>query len=315
MKVLVTELIWPEGLGQLEAFGDVEYDPTFWQKPEVLREKVESADAIIVRNQTRVDAFLLECGASLKAVGRLGAGLDNIDLEAAKSRGVPVVYARNANAVSVAEYVMAAVLLASRNLSAASEDVKSGGWDRRQFTGSEVHGKTLGLVGVGEISRRVARRASAFGMRVVGYDPYVAPYDYPAVELGVELLNLDALLAESDFISLHVPLTPGTRNLFSLDSFQKMKPDSWIINTSRGGVVNEMDLARALGEKLLGGAVLDVLEVEPPQKDNPLLGHERVILTPHIAGLTEEAQANISVLVAREVIKVLKGQPSLCVVN
>lgn len=315
MKVLVTELIWSEGLGELEAFGDVEYDPALWQKPEVLREKVESADAIIVRNQTRIDASLLECGASLKAIGRLGAGLDNIDLEAAKSRGVPVVYARNANAVSVAEYVMAAVLLASRNLSAASEDVRSGGWDRRRFTGWEVYSKTLGLVGVGEISRRVARRASAFGMRVVGYDPYVAPYDYPAVELGVELLDLDTLLAESDYISLHVPLTPATRNLFSLESFKKMKPGSWIINTSRGGVLNEADLAKALDEEFVGGAVLDVLEVEPPRKDNPLLKHERVILTPHIAGLTEEAQANTSVLVAREVIKVLKGRPSLCVVD
>lgn len=315
MKVLVTELIWPEGLDELGALGEVEYDPDLWQKPEELRERTASADALIVRNQTRVDATLLERGAALQAVGRLGVGLDNIDLEAARSRGVPVVFARNANAVSVAEYVMAAVLLASRNLYAAGADVNAGGWDRKRFTGSEVYGKTLGLVGVGEISRRVARRASAFGMRVVGHDPYVAPHDYPAVELGIELLDLDALLAESDFISLHVPLTPGTRSLLSLEAFRKMKPNSWIINSSRGGVVNEKDLARALDERLVGGAVLDVLEQEPPQKGNPLLGRERVLLTPHIAGLTEEAQVRTSVLVAREVIKVLNGQPSLCVVG
>lgn len=316
MKALVTELIWPEGLDELEAIGEVEYDPNLWQRPEELRERVRSADAIIVRNQTRVDATLLENGASLKAVGRLGVGLDNIDLEAAEVRGVPIVFAKNANAVSVAEYVMAAVLLTSRNLHAAGADVGAGGWDRKQFTGSEVYGKTLGLVGVGEISRRVARRASAFGMRVVGHDPYVAPYDFPTVELGIELLEqLDALLAESDFISLHVPLSTGTRNLLSLEAFRKMKPNAWVINTARGGVVNENDLAMALDQKLIGGAVLDVLEVEPPEKDSPLFAHERVVLTPHVAGLTEEAQVNTSVLVAREVIKVLSGQPSLCVVG
>jgi D-3-phosphoglycerate dehydrogenase/(S)-sulfolactate dehydrogenase len=315
MKVLVTELIWPEGLEELEASGEVEYDPDLWQKPEEVRAKARTADAVVVRNQTRVDAALLESGGSLRAVGRLGVGLDNIDLGAARTRGVPVVYARNANAVAVAEYVMSAVLLASRNLSAASADVKSGGWDRRRFGGFEVYGKTLGLVGAGEISRRVARRASSFGMSVVGHDPYVAPYDYPAVELGIELLDLDAVLEQADFISLHVPLTPGTRHLLSLESFRKMKPHAWVINTSRGGVVNEADLAKALDEELIGGAVLDVLESEPPQADNPLLAHDRVVLTPHVAGLTEEAQVNTSILVAREVAKVLRGQPSLCVVG
>jgi D-3-phosphoglycerate dehydrogenase len=315
MKVLVTELIWPEGLEELQASGEVEYDPDLWRKPEEVQAKVRAADAVVVRNQTRVDAPLLESAGSLRAVGRLGVGLDNIDLEAARTRGVPVVYARNANAVSVAEYVIGAVLLASRNLSAASEDVKSGGWDRRRFGGSEVYGKTLGLVGVGEISRRVARRASAFGMSVVGHDPYVAPYDYPAVELGIELLDLDAVLDQADFISLHLPLTPGTRNLLSIDEFRKMKPLAWVINTSRGGVVNEADLASALDQELVGGAVLDVLESEPPQSDNPLLVHDHVVLTPHVAGLTEEAQVNTSILVAREVKKVLRGQPSLCVVG
>jgi D-3-phosphoglycerate dehydrogenase len=315
MKVLVTELIWPEGLEELQASGEVEYDPDLWRKPEEVQAKVRAADAVVVRNQTRVDAHLLESAGSLRAVGRLGVGLDNIDLEAARTRGVPVVYARNANAVSVAEYVIGAVLLASRNLSAASEDVKSGGWDRRRFGGSEVYGKTLGLVGVGEISRRVARRASAFGMSVVGHDPYVAPYDYPAVELGIELLDLDAVLDQADFISLHLPLTLGTRNLLSIDEFRKMKPHAWVINTSRGGVVNEADLASALDQELVGGAVLDVLESEPPQSDNPLLVHDHVVLTPHVAGLTEEAQVNTSILVAREVKKVLRGQPSLCVVG
>lgn len=315
MKVLVTELIWPEGIKELESFGEVIYDPQLGQKPEELREQAASVDALIVRNQTQVDAALIEAASSLKAVGRLGVGLDNIDLEATRARDIPVVFARNANAVSVAEYVMAAMLECSRNLSAANRDVKGGNWDRKRFTGSELYGKTFGLVGMGEIARRVARRADAFGMRVVGHDPFVAPYDYPVVEMGVELVDMEELLRAADFISLHVPLNKGTRDLFSFSTFEKMKSDAWVINTSRGGVVNEKDLARALDEDLIGGAVLDVLEEEPPASEHPLLQHDNVILTPHVAGLTEEAQVNTSVLVAREVVKVLQGEPSLCVVG
>ena len=315
MKILVTELIWPEGLKELESFGEVTYDPQLGQKPEELRELAASVDALIVRNQTQVDAALVEAAPSLKAVGRLGVGLDNIDLEVTRSRDILVVFARNANAVSVAEYVMVAMLECSRNLSAGNLDVRAGNWDRKRFTGTELYGKVLGLVGVGEIARRVARRADAFGMRVVGYDPFVAPYDYPVVEMGVELVSMDELLQAADFISLHVPLNKGTRDLFSFSAFEKMKSNAWLINTSRGGVVNEKDLARALDEDLIGGAVLDVLEEEPPAPDHPLFRHDRVILTPHVAGLTEEAQVNTSVLVAREIVKVLQGEPSLCVVG
>lgn len=315
MKVLVTELIWPEGVHELESFGEVTYDPQLGQKPEELQEQAATADALIVRNQTQVDSALIEASPALKAVGRLGVGLDNIDLAATRARDIPVVFARNANAVSVAEYVMAAMLECSRNLSAANRDVRDRNWDRKRFTGTELYGKTLGLVGVGEIAQRVARRAVAFGMRVVGHDPFVAPYDYPVVETGIELVELDELLQASDFITLHVPLNKGTRDLFSYSTFERMKSNAWLINTSRGGVVNEKDLAQALDEDLIGGAVLDVLEEEPPAADHPLLRHDRVVLTPHVAGLTEEAQVNTSVLVAREIIKVLRGEPSLCVVG
>lgn len=315
MRVVVAELIWPEGLAELEASAKVEYDPELWRNPEMLRKKVETADALIVRNQTSVDAALLQSGEVLRAVGRLGVGLDNIDLDTARACGVPVVFARNANAVAVAEYVMAAMLGLSRALREANDDVRAGNWDRRRFTGTEIHGKTLGLVGVGEIAQRVARRAGAFGMRVVGHDPNVAPYDYPVVETGVELMGFDHVLEASDFVSLHVPLNPGTRGLFSLPAFRKMKPGAWLINSSRGGVIDEADLSRALDRRLIGGAVLDVLEREPVREDNPLLKQENVVLTPHIAGLTEEAQVNTSVLVAREVLKVLRGEPSLCVAS
>ena len=315
MKVVVAELIWPEGLAELEASADVEYDPDLWRDPEALRKKVETADALIVRNQAIVDAALLQSADSLGAVGRLGVGLDNIDLDSARARSVPVVFARNANAVAVAEYVVAAMLDRSRNLRDANDDVRAGNWDRRRFTGTEIHGKTLGLVGVGEIAQRVARRADAFGMRVVGYDPYVAPYDYPVIETGVELMGLDDLLEASDFVSLHVPLNPGTRGLLSLPTLRKMKQDAWLINTSRGGVIDEVDLCLALDEGLIGGAVLDVLEREPVPANSLLLEQENVVLTPHIAGLTEEAQVKTSVMVAREVLKVLRGESSLCVVG
>ena len=315
MKVVVAELIWPEGLAELEASATVEYDPEMWRDPGTLRKKVETADALIVRNQTRVDSTLLQSGGSLRVVGRLGVGLDNIDLDTARDRNIPIVFARNANAVAVAEYVIAAILDRSRTLRDANDDVRAGNWDRRRFTGTEVHGKTLGLVGVGEIAQRVARRAVAFGMRVVGYDPYVAPFDYPVVETGVELMGLHDVLGASDFVSLHVPLNPGTRGLFSLPNLRKMKPGAWLINTSRGGVIDEADLSLALDEGLIGGVVLDVLEQEPVREDNPLLKQENVLLTPHVAGLTEESQVNTSVLVAREVMKVLRGEPSLCVVG
>lgn len=314
MKIIVAEWMPPEGLRELESFAAVEHDPDLWQRRDTLSQKLDSAEALIVRNQTRVDADLIESAASLKAIGRLGVGLDNVDLAAARKHDVPVVYARNANATSVAEYVMAAILTICRDISGASADVKAGGWDRGLFGGMEVHGKTLGLVGLGEISHRVARRSAAFGMRVIAHDPFVAPYDYPVVETGVELVDLDALLAVSDFVSLHVPLDDGTRNLLSMGAFERMKPGAWIINTSRGGVVNEVDLLRALDEGLLGGAVLDVLEEEPPGESS-LRKHEKAVLTPHVAGLTQEAQIRTSMLVAREVVKVLRGEPSLCVAN
>lgn len=314
-KVVVPELIWPEGLEVLEAASEVVYEPGLWKDRQALTGKLQDADALIVRNQTRVDGELLGAGPSLRAVGRLGVGLDNIDLVAAEERGISVVYARSANAGSVAEYVMAAMLDVSRSIFAADADVRAGNWDRKQFTGRELHGKTLGLVGVGDISLRVARRAAAFGMRLLGHDPFVAPYDYAVAEAGVELVGLEELLGASDFVSLHVPLNEKTRGLFSGPAFERMKPTAWLINTARGGVVDEADLARAVESVEIGGAVLDVLEEEPPAPANPLLEQDRVVLTPHVAGLTEESQVRTSVLVSEEVVKVLMGEDSLCVVR
>jgi len=313
MRIIVTELIWPIGIERLEKIGwSVVYDPGLWKDTERLGELLADADALIVRNQTKVTRQLLEQAPKLKVVGRLGVGLDNIDLPATADRDVVVVFGKNANATSVAEYVIGAIFTCIRSLTDASADVKQGGWDRKRFTGGEIADKTLGLIGVGEISHRVAIRARALGMRIIGYDPYVAPYDFPVTESGVELVSLDRLYGESDFISMHIPLTAQTRNLIGKEALAKMKSSAYVINSSRGGIINEADLADALRGKVIAGAVLDVLDEEPPATNHLLLGVEECFITPHIAGLTEESQVRTSELVANEVIRELEGQVSLC---
>lgn len=315
MKVLITELIWQVGIDRLKPFAEVEYDPSLWKNRELLLEKVKEVDALIVRNQTRVDDELLQAGRNLKVIGRLGVGLDNIDLKIAKLLKIDVVYGRNANAISVAEYVMASMMEANRPLFQADTDVKQGNWDRKRFTGFELYGKTVGLVGMGEIAHRVAKRAMAFGMHAVGFDPFMTSYDYPAAETGIETVSFDQLLSVSDFISIHVPLTPQTRSMFSLTQFNRMKETAYIINTARGGIIDEGALFNALYSKNIAGAFLDVLEQEPIDPSHPLLQCDNVVITPHVAGLTEESQLRTSILVADEVIKILQGQSALCVVR
>jgi D-3-phosphoglycerate dehydrogenase len=313
MKIVVTELIWSIGIQMLEQKGwTVIYDPELWKDQDKLTFELKHADGLIVRNQTQVNAGLLKSANQLKVVGRLGVGLDNIDLKAASEKDIVVVYGKNANATSVAEYVISSMFSCSRLLDEASKDVKNGNWDRKRFTGSEIFGKTIGLIGIGEIGHRVAMRARVLGLNVIGFDPYVTPFDFPVMESSIRLVSLEEVLEQSDFISLHVPLTEETRNLINKDSMSKMKPTAFIINTSRGGIVNEDDLYIALENKTISGAVLDVLEQEPPNKDHPLLHLDNCLITPHIAGLTEESQVRTSKMVADEVIGELEGKVSLC---
>ncbi|MGM0754189.1 MAG: hydroxyacid dehydrogenase [Bacillota bacterium] len=316
MKALITELIWKEGIDELKEQGfEVDYDETLWTDRERLLEILPQYDAVIVRNQTIVDEELMEAGSRLKAIGRLGVGLDNIDVKRAKEKDIPVVFARHANATSVAEYVLAAILSSSRPLHLADADVRNGQWNRKKYTGGELYQKTLGLIGLGEISHRVAKRANAFGMNIIGYDPFITEYDHVVSETGVHVKEtLQELLMESDFISLHVPLTPSTEHLLSTSELNRMKPSSYVINTSRGGIIDEQALATALQNQQIAGAYLDVLEQEPILDSHPLLLCESVTITPHIAGLTEESQVRTSFLVAKEIGKVLKGERSLCTV-
>ncbi|GIV83197.1 MAG: hypothetical protein KatS3mg052_0204 [Candidatus Roseilinea sp.] len=308
MPILITEWM-PIGVDHLATFDATTYDPQLWRDRARLLAQLVDCTALIVRNQTRVDAALLAHAPRLRVVGRLGVGLDNLDLEALRARGITVVTGGNANAIAVAEYTLAAMLTLARRLPAADHHTKGGGWDRAAFgAGCELHGKMLGLIGLGDIGARVARRALAFGMRVAAHDPLITPHHFAAAELGVTLAPLDHLLSESDFISLHVPLLPTTRHLINADRLARMKPTAVLINTSRGGIVDEAALEDALRAGRLGGAALDVRAQEPPEQPDPLAEFENVLLTPHIAGLTAESQARVCMAVAEDVMRVLRGE-------
>ena len=306
--IVVSEFLPSPGPELLATSGRaVTSDATLWRDTARLHDLLGDAEALIVRNQTRVNAELLDAAPHLRVVGRLGVGLDNIDVKAAREHNIVVTAGRNANAIAVAEYVMAAMLHYSRNLAAADASTRAGNWDRQRFGGTESWGRTLGLVGVGEIGRRVAKRAEAFGMSVIGYDPWVGPYDYAPMEQDIRLLSLNEVLTRSDVVSLHVPLLPSTHHLIDAEKLAMMRPHALLINSSRGGIVDEGALLDALTKGQLRQAVLDVREIEPPAADDPLCSCDAVVLTPHIAGLTAEAQERTSQLVVSDVLQVLAG--------
>lgn len=314
MKVLISELIWEEGIEVLRKSGiSVDYDESISNDPVKLRGIIDNYDGLIIRNKTKIDEALLEECVKLKVIGRLGVGLDNIDIPRTKEKGISIVAAKHANATSVAEYVLASMLDASRDISRATIDVRNGGWNRKNFTGVELNGKTLALFGLGEIAHRVAKRAKAFGMNLIGYDPFITPYDHVLAETGVQKVNsVEALLKDADFISIHVPLTKDTQNVFNAEAFEYMKKNAYIINTARGGIIHEADLCTAVKAGKIAGAYLDVLETEPPEPNSVLFDIDAIKLTPHIAGLTEESQVRTSVLIAEEVVQILEGKSSLC---
>lgn len=316
MKIVISEFMNQESIKQLKYNNnEVIYNPDLYKNNNKLLDEVKSANALIVRNQTKVDDNLFDYADDLKVVGRLGVGLDNIDVKRANQEHISVVSARNANANSVAEYVISAMLYYYRPLHIASEDTKKGEWERKNHIGNEISKKTLGLIGVGEIGHRVALRAKALGLNVIGNDPFLSSHDFPISETGIELLSLNKVLLNSDFISIHVPLNNFTENLIEKKCLSKMKPSACLINSSRGGVVNEKDLAFALKNKIISFAVLDVLSQEPPKKNHPLLKINNCKITPHISGLTEESQLKISELITHEVKKELENEISTFRVN
>jgi (S)-sulfolactate dehydrogenase len=309
MRVVVSEFMDEPAVAALARAHDVLYEPGLVDRRVDLLARVGDAAALIVRNRTRVDAELLAAAPSLRVVGRLGVGLDNIDVDACRTRGVGVIPATGANARAVAEYVIATALTLLRGrVYASSAAVAAGEWPRQTLAGGrEAGGKTLGLVGFGAIGRITGRLARALGMRTIAFDPAVAPHAPQWTTEATEPTTLHELLARADVVSLHVPLTDATRRLIDAAAIASMKRDAVLVNTSRGGVVDEAALAGALRAGSLAGAALDVFETEPLRAGSPLAGCPNLILTPHVAGVTLESNARVSSMIAERVAAALAG--------
>lgn len=311
--VVITEFMDESAVEALRAQCDVLYDATLVDRQADLLAALVGARALIVRNRTQVNTALLAAAPGLVVVGRLGVGLDNIDLPACRARHIEVIPATGANALAVAEYVIATAMVLLRGAYLSSAEVAAGNWPRPRLSGGrEIGGKTLGLVGFGGIGRLTARLAQALGMHVLAHDPLVAPDDALWARHDVAPRDIDALLAEADVVSLHVPLTDATRGLMDPARIARMKPGAVLINTARGGIVNEPALADALHEGRLAGAALDVFDREPLPAGSPLAGTPNLILTPHIGGVTRESNTRVSTLIAQKVGAFLRecGQPS-----
>ncbi len=306
-RICISEFMDPAAVQALTPGFDVRYEPGWVDQRGALLDALPEADALIVRNRTQVDVALLERAPALRVVGRLGVGLDNIDVAACRDRGIRVIPASGANARSVAEYVVTAAAMLLRGAYASSAELAGGKWPRARLSeGREALGKTLGLVGFGDIGRQAAALAQAFGMHVVAHDPMLSANDPVWSATGVEGVALDALLARSDAVSLHVPLVAGTRHLMNAPRLAAMKPGAVLINTARGGVVDEAALASALRDGHLAGAALDVFEAEPLPADSVLAGVPNLVLTPHIGGVTREANARVSMMIAAQVRQTLE---------
>lgn len=306
--IVVTEFMDQDALDRLRETHDLHYDPTLADKPEKLAALLADARILIVRNRTQVRGPVIAAGRKLVMVGRLGVGLDNIDVAACEAKGIAVRPASGANDSAVAEYVICGVMMLLRGAYLATGDVMDGTWPRNRLMGRETSGKTLGLIGFGAIARETARRARALGMAVLAHDPFL-PADHPAFAAHeARPVKLEELLAHSDAISLHVPLTPDTRNLIDAAALARMKPGTVLINAARGGVVDEAALADALKSGHLAGAMLDVFETEPLPAGTVLAGVPNLVLTPHIAGVTQESNVRVSGVIADAVLQLLKEQ-------
>jgi D-3-phosphoglycerate dehydrogenase / 2-oxoglutarate reductase len=304
LRVLVADKIPEEALHLFQTSG-VEFE----FKPEISAEEllsvIDGFDVIIVRSRTKVTKDVIAFGKNLKVIGRAGVGVDNIDVESAKSRNIPVLNTPNALTNAVAEFTIGLMIDLARHIPAADSSIKNGKWEKGKFVGGELKGKNYGTIGIGKIGQRVAEIARAFGMNVIANDVIPIP-DSLVTKLNIRVSRQEEVFSLSDFVDIHVPLTRETENLASYSKFKLMKKSAFIINTSRGKVVNENDLLRALKENLIAGAALDVFEFEPPISKE-LISQEKIIATPHIAGQTVEAQNAAGTEIVEAVVRVLNS--------
>jgi len=306
MKILVTDKSAEEALQALKDAGhDVTYDE---MDGETLLKEIPNYDALMVRGRTKAVKEVVEAGAngSLKVIGRAGIGVDNVDIETAAKHDIPVVNAPTGATASVAELAIGHMLSLSRHLSKADMTMKKGEWAKKQLKGNELYGKTLGLIGCGNIGRMTGKLAQAFGMNVIGYDPFISKENMKK-DMIEKIDELAELMEKTDFISLHLPHTPKTHHIVNEEMISKMKPTAYLINCSRGGTVDEKALYDALKNGKIAGAGLDVFEQEPPE-NSPLLQLDNVMLTPHIGANTKEGQIRAGTVCAEQIIKVLAGK-------
>jgi len=303
MKILITDSLAPQGLEVFKRNPDFEVDERLGLKSEEIRKIIADYHGWVIRSGTKVTAEVIEAARNLKVIGRAGIGVDNVDVEAASKKGIVVMNTPGGNNVTTAEHTISLMLALARHIPQAVASLKAGQWNRDRFVGVELCNKTLGIIGLGNVGRIVAERALGLRMKVLAHDPFVPPEN--AAQLGVEMVRLEEVFEKSDFITVHVPLTSETRGLINRKTFAKMKPGVRIINCARGGIVDEKDLEAALREGKVAGAALDVFVEEPPPRNHPLISMDQVVTTPHLGASTDEAQLNVAIAVAEQMVDFL----------
>ncbi|MBF0329082.1 MAG: phosphoglycerate dehydrogenase [Nitrospirae bacterium] len=301
MKVLVSDNISPKGIEILRSAG-LSVDVKTGLKPDELKAIIGEYHALVVRSATKATADIIEAAKNLKVIGRAGSGLDNVDKTAASKHGIVVMNTPGGNTITTAEHTIAMIFSIARKIPQANSSMAAGQWEKKKFMGSELFNKTLGVIGLGNIGTEVAKRAQGLGMVVIAYDPFLS--EEKAKSLGVEKMEIPELIKRADFITVHTPLTNETKNVINKKSISTMKDGVYIINCARGGIINEKELYEALESGKVAGAALDVFEKEPPE-NNPLVGHERVVCTPHLGASTQEAQENVAIAVSEQIVDYL----------
>ena len=312
MKILVADNISQTGIDRLKQQKGLQTDVKLGLTEQQLVQTIPEYDALVVRSAVKVTKPIIDAATNLKLIGRAGVGVDNIDTEYATKKGIIVMNAPFGNIISAAEHTMGLMLAVARNIPQADRKLKQKQWDRKSFTGTELNRKTLGLIGLGKVGKEVATRAKSFNMNIIVYDPYISKE--AADELEVTLKDLNDILKESDFITVHTPLMPSTRNLIDEKQFSLMKPSARIINCARGGIINEQALVNAIKQGKIQGAALDVYEHEPPLESG-LLDHDNIITTPHLGASTKEAQTNVSTDIADQLIEYQKNKRIINAIN